>query len=185
MTERKKRTFRVKLREHFAWELYYCFARWLPNSFERFGSFGNWLRNWCVKRMVAGYGGADIIERGAMIEHSLQIGYHSGIGINAHLHGTVIIGDNCMMGADVTIYTTNHTTARTDIPMCQQGFDSCKPVVIGNDVWIGGHVIVLPGVHVGDGAILAAGAVVTKDVPPYTIVAGNPAAVKKYRKQTE
>lgn len=56
-----------------------------------------------------------------------------------------------------------------------------KPIVIGNDVWIGANVIILPGVHVGDGAILAAGAVVTKDVEDYAIVGGNPAKIIRYR----
>lgn len=175
-------TFFFKLKRRFAWELYNLFARWLPNSFDRFGGFSNRLRNWCCKQFFKEYGGDDIIERGAYIPQGMSIGYHSGIGINAHIHGAITLGDNCMMGANVTIYTTNHTTARTDIPMWQQGFDTPRPVVIGNDVWIGGHVIILPGVHVGDGAILAAGAVVVKDVPAYAIVAGNPAVVKKYRK---
>ena len=56
-----------------------------------------------------------------------------------------------------------------------------KPVEIGNDVWIGANVILLPGVKIGDGAILAAGAVVTKDVEPYAIVGGVPAKLIKYR----
>ncbi len=53
--------------------------------------------------------------------------------------------------------------------------------IVGNDVWIGQHVTVLPGVHIGDGAIIGANSVVSKDVPPYSVVAGNPAVVKKYR----
>ena len=56
-----------------------------------------------------------------------------------------------------------------------------KPVVIGNDVWIGAYVSILPGVHIGDGAVVAAGAVVTKDVEPYAIVGGVPAKTIKYR----
>lgn len=56
-----------------------------------------------------------------------------------------------------------------------------KPIVIGNDVWIGANVIILPGVHIGEGAILAAGAVVTKDVEDYAIVGGNPAKIIRYR----
>ncbi len=54
-------------------------------------------------------------------------------------------------------------------------------VVIGNDVWIGANAIILPGVNIGDGAVIGAGTVVTKDVPPYAIVGGNPARVIKYR----
>ncbi len=64
-----------------------------------------------------------------------------------------------------------------------QGFSEEKAVVIGDDVWIGGRVIILPGVHVGSHSIIGAGAVVTKDVPEWAIVAGNPAIVKKYRKE--
>ena len=80
-----------------------------------------------------------------------------------------------MMGTDVTIITRNHRFDRTDIPMMEQGFEEERPVYIGNDVWIGDRALILPGVHVGDGSIIAAGAVVTKDVPPYSIVAGVPA----------
>ena len=67
--------------------------------------------------------------------------------------------------------------------MCQQGYYEEKPIVIGDDVWIGGHVIVLPGVHIGTGAIVGAGAVVTKDVPDYAVVGGNPARIIKSRKE--
>ena len=63
-----------------------------------------------------------------------------------------------------------------------QGFQEEKPVHIGDDVWIGGRVIILPGVHIGSHSIIGAGAVVTKDVPEWAIAAGNPAVVKKYRK---
>ena len=80
-----------------------------------------------------------------------------------------------MMGTDVNIITRNHRFDRTDIPMMEQGFEEERPVYIGNDVWIGDRVLILPGVHIGDGSIIAAGAVVTKDVPPYSIVAGVPA----------
>ena len=86
-----------------------------------------------------------------------------------------------MMGSDCVIYSRNHAFDRTDIPMMQQGYQPEKPVVIGNDVWIGGHVILLPGVHIGDGAVIGAGAVVAKSIPPYAVAVGNPARVIKYR----
>ena len=88
------------------------------------------------------------------------------------------------MGPNVTVLTRNHAFSRTDIPMNQQGMSEVRPVTISDDVWIGANVIILPGVCVGRGAIIGAGAVVTKNVPEYAIVAGNPAKIVKYRKQT-
>jgi maltose O-acetyltransferase len=85
------------------------------------------------------------------------------------------------MGPEVVIRTNNHRFDRTDIPMRIQGFSEEKPVFIGDDVWIGQRAIILPGVRVGDHAIVGAGAVVTKDVPKGAIVGGNPARVLRMR----
>ncbi len=115
------------------------------------------------------------IESGAAFSPKVTLGDYSGIGINAKIYGTCHIGRYVMMGTDVTIITRNHRFDRTDIPMMEQGFEEERPVYIGNDVWIGDRALILPGVHIGDGSIIAAGAVVTKDVPPYSIVAGVPA----------
>lgn len=84
------------------------------------------------------------------------------------------------MGLDVTILTHTHNIERTDIPMGQQGM-RISEVVIGNDVWIGMRVIIMPGVKVGDGVVIGAGAVVTKNVPDFAIVGGVPAKGIKYR----
>ena len=86
-----------------------------------------------------------------------------------------------MMGPDVVILTHTHNIDRTDIPMCDQGSRVGK-VTIGNDVWIGMRSIIMPGVKIGNGAVIGAGAVVTKDVPDYAIVGGVPAKIIKYRK---
>ena len=95
-----------------------------------------------------------------------------------------------MIAPRVTIVTGNH---KFDIPgmYMQQINDSMKTkeddvdIIIGNDVWIGTRSIILPGVKIGNGVIIGAGAVVTKDVPPYAIVGGNPAKIIKFRKQDE
>ncbi len=87
-----------------------------------------------------------------------------------------------MMGPEVLIYTQNHDFSRTDITMDQQGWADEKPVVIEDDVWIGSRVIILPGVTIGKGSVIGASAVVTKSVPPYSVVAGNPAKIVKTRK---
>ena len=86
-----------------------------------------------------------------------------------------------MMGPECIIYTVNHKFSDTAVPMNQQGFSEAKEVVIGDDVWIGGRVIILPGVKIGSGAVIGAGAVVTKDVPDRAVVGGNPAKIIKYR----
>lgn len=114
----------------------------------------------------------------------ISIGRKSGLGINCKVRGPLTIGDNVMMGPDVMIYVRNHATDRTDIPMCEQGSSESRQVTIGNDVWIGARVIILPGVTIGNGSIIGAGAVVTKSIPPYSVAVGNPARVVKSRKKT-
>lgn len=86
-----------------------------------------------------------------------------------------------MMRPDVSILTHTHNIERTGIPMGQQGM-RVSEVIIGNDVWIGMRVIIMPGVKVGNGAVIGAGTVVTKDVPDYAIVGGVPARIIKFRK---
>ena len=86
-----------------------------------------------------------------------------------------------MMGPQCYIYTQNHEYSSIDKPMRLQGPQEIRPVSIGNDVWIGSRVTILPGVNIGDGAIIAAGAVVTKDVPSYAIVGGVPAKLLRMR----
>ncbi len=163
--------------------LYCVVAKHLPVSYHFLGGLGKTLRKLCGKLILEKCGKKVNIERGAIFSSRVSLGNNSGIGINASLGGKVSIGDNVMMGPNCTFYSRNHAFDRLDIPMCEQGFQEEKPIVIGNDVWIGGHVIILAGVHVGNGAIVGAGAVVTKDVPDYAIVGGNPAKVLKYRNQ--
>ena len=87
-----------------------------------------------------------------------------------------------MMGPYVKMYVQNHNFSRTDIPMNQQGNSPVRPIVIGDDVWIGANVIILPGVSIGTGCVIGAGSVVTKSLPEYSVVAGNPAKIIKNRK---
>ncbi len=102
-------------------------------------------------------------------------------GMSIRGQGTVEIGDNFHSGVDCVILTSNHNYEGTRIP-----YDSemiCKKVVIGDNVWIGDHVMILGGVTLGEGCIIQAGAVVSKDVPACGIAGGNPAKVFKYRDQ--
>lgn len=94
--------------------------------------------------------------------------------------GGVIIGNNVMIAAHTIIVSSNHVFANLNEPMCNQGLTT-KGIVIKDDVWIGAAVKILDGVTVGTGSIIAAGSVVTADVPEYTIVAGVPAKIIKAR----
>lgn len=123
------------------------------------------------------------IEKGAIFRSQVSIGDYSGIGVRCEIYGPITIGKYVMMGSEVVVYTQNHATSREDIPMQFQGYTEVKPVTIGDDVWIGRRVIILPGVKIGDGCVIGAGAVVSKDTPPYSVVVGNPARVVKFRKK--
>ena len=92
----------------------------------------------------------------------------------------VYIGDYCMIGPNTLITTVGHplTASGRRMKLAQ-----AKPVSIGNDVWIGGNCVILPGINIGNNVIIAAGSVVTKDVPDNTLVAGIPA--KKLRELKE
>jgi maltose O-acetyltransferase len=86
------------------------------------------------------------------------------------------------MGPDVVIMTNGHAYENPNIPINQQGATLRKPVVIGNDVWIGTRVVIMPGVTIGNGAVIGAGAIVTKSIPPFAVAAGVPAKVVKWRR---
>lgn len=90
--------------------------------------------------------------------------------------GGVEIGDRVFIGPNVGIYTANHPT---DARRREKGYEWALPVKIGNKVWIGGGVTILPGVTIGDNTVIAAGSVVTKDIPANVVAAGNPCKVIK------
>lgn len=93
---------------------------------------------------------------------------------------SITIGKNVMISQFVTLRDTDHVFDSTDKPMIDQGIISA-PIVIEDDVWLGHGVVVLKGVTIGTGSVIAAGAVVTKDVPRYSIVGGVPAKVIRLR----
>lgn len=132
--------------------------------------------------MVEGIGERVNVERKAKFPYSINIGDNSGLGVRCEINGRVYIGKDVLMGPDVIMYTVNHKFQDKNIRIIDQGYSEEKPIYIGNDVWIGRKVIILPGVHIGDGAVIGAGTVVAKDVPPYTVAVGNPMVFKKERK---
>jgi len=162
---------------------YYGFLKHLPATNNRYLRFIRKLRSYVASKLFKQAGKNINIEKGANfgIGNDIEIGDNSGIGVDCFIRGPLKIGVNVMMGPQVQIITTNHRIERTDIPILKQG-NIVKPVRIGNDVWIGTRVIILPGVDIGDGSVIGAGSVVTKNIEPYSIVGGVPAKLIRKRK---
>lgn len=154
----------------------------LPSFKNSYKDFSSVIRRFLAKGFLDHCGRCVNIQPKALIASRVSIGDYSGIGASSLIQGGVRIGDHVMMGPEVYIYTQNHRNDRTDVTIDQQGFEKERPVIIGNDVWIGARATILPGVEIGDGCIVGASAVVTKSFPPYTVIAGNPAVGKKNRK---
>lgn len=163
-----------------AYILYRMTAAWLPIS--QRSSFAKWCRRFWAKRVLKSCGKKVNIERGAVFGPGVELGDYSGIGINCEAYGPISIGKNVMMGPEVVIYTSGHRFDRTDVPMMEQGSTEPRAVSIGDDVWIGRRAMIMPGVTIGEGCVIGAGAVVTKDIPPFSVAAGVPARVVKSRK---
>lgn len=125
--------------------------------------------------------------RGLHVNQPLRVDYGCNIilGDNVFINfnltvldeALVTIGNNVFIGPNVSIYTACHPL---DPDERRDGREWAEPVTIGNDVWIGGGATILPGVTIGDAAVIAAAAVVTRDVAPRTLVAGNPARALRH-----
>lgn len=107
------------------------------------------------------------------------IGNFSRVGIHCTVIGPVFIGNHVNLAQGITVTALNHKFMDTGKYIDEQGVETHK-IIIEDDVWIGANAVILPGVVIGRHAIVAAGAVVTKEVPPYSLVAGVPATVKKW-----
>lgn len=132
--------------------------------------------------------GKNAVPDGCNFSGSVKIGYATTLGYRNLLGGTISVGNYCQLGVDVALHATNHPISYMTTYINQNLFNGElkqlkqeNKITIGHDVWIGHGAIVVGNVTIGNGAIVAAGSVVTKDVLPYTIVAGVPA--KEVRKR--
>lgn len=124
------------------------------------------------------------VGRNSMIEPPFYCSYGQNIYLGDHVYlnfgctildnNQVRIGDHVMVGPSVQFYTAAHPL---EAAIRIKGFETAKKIIIEENVWIGGGAIILPGITVGTNAVIGAGAVVTREVPPNTVVAGNPARI--------
>lgn len=106
------------------------------------------------------------------------IGDYTRVGLHNTIIGPVKIGNHVNLAQGITVTALNHTFTNPEKRIDEQGV-STTPVAIGDDIWIGANAVILPGVTIGEHSVVAAGAVVTKDVPPHSLVAGVPARIIK------
>ena len=168
---------------------YYLIARHLPPSYAMLGRVSKKCRAIACRQIFQAAGRHINVEHGAYFGSGrlIEIGDYSGIGVDCHIPSDIRIGNDVMMGPEVLIIgrNQNHRIDNISKPMRLQGYEDALPVVIEDDVFLGARVIILPGIKIGKGAVIGAGAVVTKDVPPYAICAGNPARIIRFRDQAD
>lgn len=124
-------------------------------------------------------GDYSVVESFACINNAVGdviIGNHTRIGLHNTIIGPVTIGSHVNLAQGITITALNHNFDDSEKRIDQQGI-STKEVVLEDDIWVGANAVILPGVTIGKHAVVAAGAIVTKDVPPHSLVAGVPAKV--------
>jgi len=138
-------------------------------------------------------GARSMVSAGAIIAGNVTIGIDSsvqnytivvGYGSQGDTTGTVKIGNGVRIGAHGMIIAGNHRFNDVSKPIREQGIEP-KPIVICDDVWIGGNVNVLAGVTIGSGCVIGAGSVVTHDIPPMSVAVGSPARVIKKRESCQ
>lgn len=164
--------------------LYYGVAQYLPRTFWPGGFVFSCFRASLLRGMGCVIGQRCELEPwiDVGLKPNIQVGSYCQINKGVALRN-VKMGDHVMIAPDVIILDRVHRFDKIDVPMVFQAVERFTETVIENDVWIGQRAIVMPGIHIGKGAIVGAGAVVTKDVPSYSIVAGVPAKIIKSRLQ--
>lgn len=144
------------------------------------------LRTQIVRRRFAafGHGGTISFQTRILEPARISVGDRSSIPNTSVIDGRggLEIGNDCLLGFENVILTSTHASARTDVPIRAQGMFE-KKVIIGDDVWTGCRVVILPGVTIGSHVIVGAGSVVTNDLPDYSVCGGVPARVIRDRRE--
>jgi len=157
--------------------LYYGFTSHLPRTSLGFiGKVSKKIRALSVELFFDKVGKNVNVDRNCYVgKGRIEIGDNSGIGRDSEVYGKLVIGCNVLVAPEVVFYTRNHKTKLRALPIIKQGYTEESPIVIGDDVWIGRRAMIMPGVNIGNGSVIAAGSVVTKSIQAFTIVGGVPA----------
>lgn len=146
--------------------------------------FPQFIRNRLFRFLFQEYGRNTMIDYKCFFRYPWRIKIGNNVAINRGCKlypsmrsddGYIILEDNVILGPNVTIFSAGHDYSLLNLP------DNSSPVLIGRFAWVGGNTTILPGVTIGEGAIIGAGSVVTKNIPPYKVAVGNPAKVIKSR----
>ncbi|MBT7623338.1 MAG: acyltransferase [Flavobacteriaceae bacterium] len=121
---------------------------------------------------------------GGKIAIGKRFSCNTNVHMNASINGEILIGDDVLIGPNCILRSSDHNYKDINTTINKQGHNSGK-IIIGHDVWIGANCTILKNVEIGNGAVIAAGAVVNKDVEPFSIVGGVPIKTISYRKKDE
>jgi len=170
------------MKKNFFQILYYVIGSNLPDNMFPGGAIYSNIRCFLLQHVLKNFGkdnrvGANVYFGGG---EDVEVGNHCQINKGACLVN-IKLGDYVMIAPDAVFLFQTHNSDRIDVPMAKQGKTIHKQSIVADDVWVGQRAIILPGITIGNGAIIGAGAVVTKDVPPYAVVGGVPAKIIKYR----
>lgn len=141
---------------------------------------------WSVRKDIVPFndfhlGKSSVIEDYSVINNAvgeITIGNHTRIGLGNTIIGPVMIGNNVILAQNIVISALNHNFEDVSMTINQQGVKTDQ-IIIEDNVWIGANSSVLAGVHIGEHVVVGAGSVVTKDIPPFSVVVGNPARILK------
>jgi maltose O-acetyltransferase len=163
--------------------IYYLVARFLPTQPTPGWRMSYAVRRRLVMKIFSSCGDGVIVKRNCYFGKgdSVVVGSRSQLGADSRIGPGVTIGDDCVMGPGVIVMTTSHAFEDPAIPIRLQGALPVRPVTIGDDVWIGTRVVILPGVSIGRGAVIGASSVVARDIPPLAVAVGSPARVIRFR----
>lgn len=160
---------------------YYLVAQKLPSSWWPMGRYANWVRVFVVGNIIN-------IGKNCRFQKGVYFGSGDGISIgdNCQINelvrmDNVTIGNNVMVAREVVFLGKMHESSSIELPMTEQGVKDVASTIVEDDVWLGLRVVVMPGVVLKKGSIIAAGAVVTKSTEPYSVYAGIPAKKIKSR----